>query len=38
MLAALDPSLTPRVNKIWHRPDHRFGSRWKVPGFGIALA
>jgi len=30
-LTALDPSLTIRVNKIWHRLDHRFGSRWKVP-------
>jgi len=25
-LTALDPSLTIRVNKIWHRLDHRFGS------------
>ena len=27
-LTALDTSLTIRVNKIWHRLDHRFGSRW----------
>jgi len=37
-LTALDASLTTRVNKIWHRLHHRFGSRWKVPGCGIALA
>jgi len=27
-LTALDPSLTIRVDKIWHRLDHRFRSRW----------
>jgi len=25
-------------NKIWHRLHHRFGSRWKVLGCGIAFA
>ena len=37
-LTALYPSLAIGVNEIWHRLDHRFGSRWKVPGCGITLA
>jgi len=27
-LTALDPSLTVRVDKLWHSLDPRFGSRW----------
>ena len=27
---ALDANLTICVNKIWHRLDHHFGSRWKA--------
>jgi len=30
--------LTICDNKIWHRLHHRFRSRWKVPGRGIAFA
>jgi len=30
--------LTVCDNKIWHRLHHRFRSRWKVPGRGIAFA